>query len=385
MIAAQHMPDGLLARMKTWRHHLHQRPELGNQEYETADFVAQVLSEAGLDVHRGIGGNGVVGVLRRGSGSKAIGFRAELDGLPIAEDVTHGHRSLHRGRMHACGHDGHMAMLLGGAHLLAVQDGFEGTAVFVFQPDEEQGTGARAMIADDLFGRFPVDAIFAIHNLPGLAAGHFAVRQGPIMASEDNFSLRVIGKGTHAAMPQSGIDAITTAAEIVTALQTIVSRSLDPLTPAVVSVTDFVTDGGRNILPEQVTLTGDVRSYRPEVSRIIETSMRRISESICAAHGATCIMEYSREFSATCNTRAEAIFVQKVAESVVGAGLVDGDCSPLMASDDFGLFLERRPGAYCFLGNGDSAPLHNPSYAFNDGILETGALFWANLAKAHLQ
>ena len=373
----------LIRQMVAWRQHLHANPELGNQEKDTAAFVAEILEAAGIEVHRGVGGNGVVGVLRGNSDQPSLGFRAELDALPITETQACQYRSVHPERMHACGHDGHMAMLLGGAQLLAHQRDFSATVVFIFQPDEERGSGAKAMVADGLFERFPIDAMFAIHNLPGLETGSFAMRTGPIMACEDIFSLTINAKGGHAAMPHRGVDAITTAAQVVMALQTIVSRQIDPLTPAVLSITEFFTNGSRNILPGQVVLHGEVRSYSATISQQIETTIEEIANNICCAHGATCQLQYNREFTATCNTAAETAYAQQVAQSLAGTSLVTADCPALMASDDFGIFLESRPGSYVFLGNGDSAPLHSGQYDFNDALLKTGAEFWAALALGY--
>lgn len=377
------LPEDLRADMRAWRRHLHRHPELGPGETATADFVARVLVAAGLEVHRGIGGTGVVGVLNRGASPRAVALRAELDALPIHERDGRAHRSTADGCMHACGHDGHMSMLLGAAHLLARDAGFEGTAVFVFQPDEERGTGARAMIADGLFRRFPADAIFAVHNIPGIPAGHFALRSGAMMACEDHFRIDLTGQGTHAAFPHMGTDLITAGAEIVQALQTIVSRGIDPRAGAVVSVTDFATDGGTNILPGRVTLTGDARSYGTDVGRRIEERMARIAAGVAAAHGAAHRFDYTRKFVATRNTPAEAEFARRVAEAVVGPARVAWDCAALLASDDFGVMLEEMPGAYVFLGNGDSPPLHNPGYDFDDANLDVGARFLAGLATAH--
>ncbi|WP_346894165.1 M20 aminoacylase family protein [uncultured Roseibium sp.] len=374
--------------MKAWRENLHRHPELGFTETRTAGFVANELRAAGIEVHEGIGGTGLVGVLRRGTGNRGIGIRADMDALPITEQNDFDHRSGEPGVMHACGHDGHTTMLLGAAAHLAAHGNFDGTAVFIFQPDEENGRGARAMIDDGLFDRFPVDAVYGLHNLPGLEDGRVAVRSGPVMACEDTFQISISGKGTHAAMPHKGIDPIVAGAQVIMALQTIVSRQMNPLDDAVVSVTDFRTNGVRNVIPGEVTITGDARSFTPEVSAMIETTMKRIVSGLCEASGTMSTVEYDREFTATINSAREADVVARVAADVAGAGSVDPDCAPLMASDDFGAMLEHRPGAYFFLGNGTDGAhghaLHNPAYDFNDGILVRGAELWVRLVETQL-
>ncbi|MEQ8357121.1 MAG: amidohydrolase [Kiloniellaceae bacterium] len=382
------LSEELSQQMTAWRHDLHRHPELGFEETRTARLAAERLRAAGLEVHEGVGGTGVVGVLRRGNGPGSIGLRADMDALAIAEENTFDHRSRHPGRMHACGHDGHTAMLLGAARHLAAEGNFSGTAVFIFQPAEEHGRGALAMIDDGLFKRFPVDAVYAIHNLPSLEAGKLAVREGAIMACEDTFEIRVEGKGTHAALPHRGIDPILVGAEIVTALQSLVSRTLDPLDNAVVSVTDFRCDGTRNVIPARVAISGDARSFGPKVQDHIETGMERIAAGICAAHGASHRLSYKREFAATINTAREAAAAAAVAEAAFGAGRVDRDCPALMASEDFGFMLQQKPGAYILLGNGGDGPggcgLHSPNYDFNDDVLSTGAGFWVRLVESQL-
>ena len=374
--------------MRQWRHDLHRNPELGFTETRTARLIADQLRSGGIEVHEGVGGTGVVGILRRGKGAGGIAIRAEMDALPISEQNDFAYRSTQPAKMHACGHDGHTSMLLGAALHLAAHGEFNGTAVFIFQPDEENGRGARAMIEDGLFDRFPVDAVFALHNLPGLDAGRVAVKSGPVMACEDTFRIDITGKGTHAAMPHKGIDPIVAGAQIVTGLQTIVSRGIDPVDNAVVSVTDFRTSGARNVIPGQVTITGDARSFTPQVGDMIEAGMRRIASGIADAHGAECDVHYNREFSATINTPREADIVAELAAVLLGAGAVDPNCAPLLASDDFGVLLQHRPGAYFFLGNGTDGAhgraLHNPAYDFNDCILAKGAEFWVRLVETQL-
>ena len=375
--------------MQAWRHDIHRHPELAFEEHRTADKVAELLTGFGLQVHRSIGSTGVVGVLKKGSSERAIGLRADMDALKILEQNTFEHCSLSDGKMHACGHDGHTAMLLGAAHYLASEGEFDGTVVFIFQPAEEHGDGARAMIDDGLFERFPVDSVFAIHNFPSLASGKFAVRAGSIMAAEDNFEITINGVGCHAAMPHLGKDPIVIGAEIVTAMQSLVSRTLDPLDNAVVSFTEFLTNGTINVIPGQVILKGDTRSLTTTVQDHIESTMERIVSGICAAHGASYEFSYRHNFIPTVNTSDEAEIAAHVARIVVGAENVVGDSRPIMGSEDFGYMLQSRPGAYLLLGNGEEGvggcSLHNPAYDFNDDILSIGADFWVTLVATQLK
>lgn len=374
------------ADLVAWRHHLHQIPELGFHELQTADFVADRLASFGCEVVRGLGGTGLVGTLRFGEGGRVIGFRADMDALAIAEAGTAPHASRHEGRMHACGHDGHMAMVLGAARLLSQAPGLSGAAHFIFQPAEEHGRGAKAMIADGLFERFPMDEIYGIHSMPGLPEGQFATRPGGIMAAEDNFAIRIQGRGGHAARPHMAIDPIVIGAEVVLALQTIVARGLDPTEHAVVSVTEFLTDGLRNVLPDTVTIKGDTRSYSPAVQNLLEQRMASLAAGICAAHGATCALDYTREFEPTINAGACLPAVIAAATEVAGAAQVDGDCRPVLASEDFGAMLGLVPGNLLFLGAGvDALPLHNPCFDFNDRLLDLGARYFAAIARRRLQ
>jgi len=374
--------------MQGWRHDIHRHPELAFEEQRTAARVAGLLGEFGLEVHTGVGNTGVVGVLKKGNSERMLGLRADMDALKIQEQNSFDYRSINDGKMHACGHDGHTAMLLGAAQHLAREGDFDGCVVFIFQPAEEHGEGARAMIADGLFERFPVDAVFAIHNFPSLETGKFAVRAGSIMAAEDNFEITINGVGHHAAMPHLGKDTIVIGAEIVTAMQTLVSRSLDPLDNAVVSFTEFVTNGTVNVVPGQVLLKGDTRSLTIKVQEHIEETMERIVAGICAAHGASYEFSYRRNFIPTVNTPAEATIAATVARAVVGADKVVGDSRPAMTSEDFGYMLQARPGAYLLLGNGaegiGGCSLHNPAYDFNDEILCIGADFWVTLVETQL-
>lgn len=376
------------ADMQAWRHDFHRHPELGFEENRTAEQVAKLLTSFGLEVHQGIGNTGVVGILKKGESQRSIGLRADMDALKIDEKNTFDHCSQHDNKMHACGHDGHTAMLLGAAQHLAEQGDFDGTIVFIFQPAEEHGDGAKAMIADGLFERFPVDSVYAIHNFPSLAEGKFAVRAGSIMAAEDNFEIIVDGVGHHAAMPHLGIDAIVVASAIVTSMQALISRTLNPMDNAVISFTEFITNGTVNVVPGQVILKGDTRSLTTEVQNHLEATMERIVRGICESYGAQYTFSYRRNFMPTINTVREAEIAAEVASHLIGAENVITDSSAVMTSEDFGWMLQVKPGAYLLLGNGDqgagSTSLHNPLYDFNDAILTIGADFWVELVQSQL-
>ena len=370
------------AQLGAWRHALHRKPELGFQEQGTAAFVTTQLEALGLTVHGGIGGTGLVASLRCGDGSGVIGLRADMDALAMTETGTPAHASEHPGCMHGCGHDGHMAMVLGAAALLTERRDFNGTVRFIFQPAEEHGRGAKAMMADGLFERFPVDAIFGLHNMPGLPLGHFAGRAGGIMAAEDNFEIRITGRGGHAARPHMGVDPLVVAAQIILGLQTIVSRSVDPSATAVVSCTEIESDGIRNAIPTTVVLKGDTRSYDPSVQALLEARMRSLCEGIAAAQGASVTVSYTHEFAPTVNWAEQTAQALRAAEAVVGGDKVDRAVAPMMISEDFGAFLEAVPGAFLFLGAGEDAlPLHNSAYDFNDALLPLGAEYFATLAR----
>lgn len=377
--------------MTEWRHHLHAHPETGFEEHQTAKFVAATLESLGLEVQRGIGGTGVVGTLRAGGGNRAIGLRADMDALNIREaEAERPHISRHTGKMHACGHDGHMAMLLGAAKTLANTKDFHGIVHFVFQPAEEHGRGAKAMLDDGLLQRFPMEEIYGVHNMPGIPFGRFATRAGGILASEDNFVITIKGRGTHAARPHMGIDPIVAGSEIVLALQTIIARKLDPMAQGVVSVTEFITDGIRNALPGEVILKGDTRSYSPAVQDLIEERMGAIAAGICSAHGAQHEFSYTHEFEPTVNTPDQVAPAVAAAATVVGEAQVDGNCPPLLASEDFGAFLRAIPGNYMLIGSGiageaGGVPLHNPRYDFNDRLLALGARYFSALARDRLK
>ncbi|MGF6348734.1 M20 aminoacylase family protein [Variovorax sp. W2I14] len=382
--------EPLRDQLSGWRRQLHAMPETGFEEAKTSAFVASVLKALGLEVHTGIGGTGLVANLKVGHGKGVIGLRAEMDALNITEVPTdRAYASATPGKMHACGHDGHMSIVLGAARLLRERQDFDGTVRFIFQPAEEHGRGAKAMMDDGLFARFPVDEIYGLHNMPGMRAGTIATRTGGLMASEDNFVIHVKGRGTHAARPHMGIDPIVIGAQIVLALQTIVSRTLDPGAQAVVSCTEFITDGIRNAIPSNVVIKGDTRSYDPEVQKMLAARMREISEGICRMHGAECEFSYTHEFAPTVNWAECVPVAVAAATAVVGAENVDANVAPMMISEDFGAFLKVVPGAFVFLGNGaegapGSTPLHNGSYDFNDEVLATGARYFAEIVRLRL-
>jgi len=365
------------------RREFHQFPELGFEEVKTKAKVAQVLRDLGLEVHEGVG---VVGILRSGTGNRAIGLRADMDALPITETSTHDYPSQSPGVMHACGHDGHMTMLLGAAQKLATERGFDGTVVFIFQPNEEHGLGAKAMIEEGVLERFPIEEVYAIHNLPGAPVGQVSTRAGLICSSESLFEIHVHGQGGHASMPQVGRDAITIGAEIVQALQTIVARKLAPGAGAVVSVTEFLTDGQRNVLPGNATLKGDVRARSPEDRENIEAFMRTISAGIAQAHDVSVDVSFKTEFIETINAREPA---EAVARASRRAGLdTIPDRQPMSFSEDFAHFSAAVPGCFFLLGNGETGahgqPLHSDNYDFNDELLPIGASLWTELVRDRL-
>ncbi len=365
-----------------FRRDLHAHPETGLDLPRTADKVAAVLEAANLDVTRGVGGHGVVATLPRGSDNDAIGFRADMDALPIEEANGFGHRSTVAGKFHGCGHDGHTAMLLGAALDLAQDETLDRTIHFIFQPDEENGTGAQAMIDDGLFDRFPMRAVYGLHNWPGTALGAFLTGPGPFFAFEDNFEIRITGRGGHASMPEIGVDPLVTGAATVMELQTIVSRAIAGGDHAVVSVTEFLTDGARNILPTHVTLRGDCRGYTPAVSQRIQTRMRDICTGVAAAHGATAELSYSTSFQPLFNDPAHT---NRIAKAAAETGTVDTTCGRYGTSEDFAAFLQHRPGAFVLMGNGTNGPhampLHNAGYDFNDDAIPHGIAFWKALSR----
>jgi amidohydrolase len=376
----------LVAEMTAWRRHLHANPEFGFEEKRTSAFVARKLREFGLDdVTEGVGGTGVVGTLRRGSGNRAIALRADMDALRINEQGTPVYRSQTSGVMHACGHDGHTAMLLGAARLLALEGGFDGTIRFIFQPAEEWGRGALAMLADGLMNRFPFDEIYGLHNMPGLPVGHFATRAGPTMSAEDNFEITLKGLGGHAARPHEGREVLVAACALVVALQTVVARRLSPTDIAVLSVTELITDGTRNALPGTAHIRGDARSFRPEVSAEIERQMRIIAAGTVASYMCDAEVHYTREFVPLVNDAEATAHAIAAAHTVFAPHAVDADHAPMTSSEDFARFLVHVPGCFAYIGNGEgSMPLHNSSYDFNDDALIFGARFHAAIARHRL-
>lgn len=378
--------DVLKLEMTGWRHDLHAHPEFGFEEERTAAFVAAKLREFGLDdVAEGVGGTGVVGTLKRGSGNRAIALRADMDALRISEQSAAPYRSGNPGIMHACGHDGHTAMLLGAAKLLAEEGGFDGIVRFIFQPAEEWGKGALAMLDDGLMQRFPFDEIFGLHNMPGLPIGHFETRVGSVMSAEDIFEIVLRGLGGHAARPHSGHETLVAACALVTNLQTIVSRRLSPADISVVSVTELITDGTRNALPSLARILGDARSFRSEVSAEIECQMRIIAEGTATAYNVAAEVSYTREFVPLRNDAELVDAAFAAAGTVFERGNIAVAREPMTASEDFARFLDHVPGCFVFLGNGEaSAPLHNSSYDFNDDGLLFGANFHVAIARQRL-
>ncbi|WP_370338506.1 M20 aminoacylase family protein [Parvularcula marina] len=371
-----------------WRRHLHAHPETAFEEVETAKMVADLLTSFGIEVTTGIGGTGVVGVLKRGDGPN-VGLRADMDALPIREKNEFSHASTHEGKMHACGHDGHTTMLLGAARELAAMDDWAGTITFIFQPAEENEGGAIAMIEDGLFERFPVDAVFGLHNWPGLPAGQFTVRPGPMMAAYDIFEIRLTGRGAHAAMPHLGTDTLVAAAQLVTQLQTLVSRKVNPLHPAVVSVTQIHGGDTYNVLPAEAIIRGCVRTFHDEARSVIRDVMAEMAEAVATTAGLTASVDYDQRYVATVNTEAETALAKRAAGDALGPDAIVEGVEPSMGSEDFGAMLEVKPGAYVWLGNdrpaGENFGLHHDRYDFNDEILEPGVRYWVSLARRFLE
>lgn len=365
------------------RRAFHRDPELGFQEKRTKAIIADALRKLGLEVHEG---TGVVGLLKAGTGNRAIGLRADMDALPITEASSHGYVSQNPGVMHACGHDGHMTMLLGAAEKLAKNPDFDGTVVFIFQPNEEHGLGAQAMLAEGVLQKFPIEEVYAIHNLPGAPVGQVSTRIGQICASESLFEITIQGQGGHASMPHVGVDAITVGAEMVLALQTIVSRKLAPSAGAVVSVTEFLTDGQRNVLPGQAILKGDVRARLSQDRADLERFMRQITSGIAAAHGVSVEMSFETEFIETINAEAPTEAVLRAGRAL-GLETI-GDRPPMSFSEDFAHFSAAVPGCFLLLGNGEDGPhgqpLHSDTYDFNDALLPIGSDLWAELVRDRL-
>jgi amidohydrolase len=372
--------------MTVWRRDLHANPETAFEEFRTSEVVTSKLKSFGLEVHTGLAGTGVVGILKgRKEGTKAIGLRADMDALDISEQTNLPHASKNPGKMHACGHDGHTTMLLGAAKHLARNPDFTGTVYFIFQPAEENEGGGRVMVEEGLFDKFPMDAVYGLHNWPGLPVGHVGVMHGPIMASFDTFEIVVTGKGSHAAMPHEGIDTVVTASAIVTALQTISSRSTHPADAIVVSVTQIHGGDTWNVIPEEVVLRGTSRAFNSEVQDTIEPAIRRVTEGVCSTFGATMEMSYTRCYPPTINSPEHADLSIAAASRFVEAGKIDLAQKPSMGAEDFSFMLNERPGSYIWLGAGqDHVKLHNPAYDFNDEILPIGAAYWTSLVHEAL-
>ena len=377
------------------RQQIHANPELCFAEVQTADLVAEKLKEWGIPMHRGMGTTGVVGIIKNGTSDRAIGLRADMDALPMQEYNTFAHASKNAGKMHACGHDGHTAMLLAAAQHFAKHRNFDGTVYLIFQPAEEGGGGAREMIKDGLFEKFPMEAVYGMHNWPGMSVGKFAVSSGPVMASSNEFKIVIHGKGGHAALPHDGVDPIQAACQMVQAFQTIISRNKKPIDAGVISVTMIHAGEATNVIPDSVEIQGTVRTFTTELIDLIEKRMREIAEHTSAAFGATCDFEFDRNYPPTINSAAEAEFAAKVMGDIVGAGNVLKQ-EPTMGAEDFSYMLQAKPGAYCFIANGDGdhraighgggpCMLHNPSYDFNDDLIPLGATFWVRLVEESLK
>jgi hippurate hydrolase len=380
------------AALQRLRRDIHAHPELGFQEQRTSDLIAETLTGWGVPVHRGLGKTGLVGIVKNGTGSRAVGLRADMDALPVTERNTFPHASAYPGKMHACGHDGHTAMLLSTAKYLSAHREFDGTVYLVFQPAEEGGGGAREMIKDGLFKRFPMEAIFGIHNWPGLGVGQFALRSGPAFASSNDFKITVRGKGAHAAMPHNGIDPVPAACQMVQAFQTIISRNKRPIDAGMISVTMIRAGEAVNVVPDSCELQGTVRTFSLEVLELIEQRMRRIAEATCQAFEATCEFTFRRNYPPTINHERETKFVHELLTELVGAPNVK-EFEPTMGAEDFSYFLLEKPGCYFLIGNGDGAHrsnghgegpclLHNPSYDFNDELIPLGGSMWVRLVES---
>lgn len=391
------LPEILAAGAETRaiRHDLHAHPELGFDVHRTADLVAAKLEAWGIAVTRDIGRTGLVGTLRHGDSARAIGLRADMDALPVDEANTFAHRSTTAGKMHACGHDGHTAMLLGAAQYLAANRHFNGTVHFIFQPAEENGGGAQVMVEDGLFDRFPVDAVFGMHNWPGMAAGKFGLRAGPLMASTSDFRITVKGTGAHAAMPHNGHDPVFAAVQIANALQGIITRNKKPIDTAVLSITQIHAGHATNVVPDEAWLGGTVRTFTDATTDLIESRMRAICPSIAAAFDCEAIVDFTRTYPPTVNDEAATQFAADIIADTFGEDYLDRHVDPTMGAEDFSYMLKARPGCYAFIGNGEGehrgqhggmgpCSLHNPSYDFNDALLPIGSTYFVKLVEGFL-
>jgi hippurate hydrolase len=378
------------------RRDIHAHPELCFEEKRTADVIAKALTDWGIPIHRGLGTTGVVGIVKgtAGTSERAVGLRADIDALPMTEKNTFAHASTSPGKMHACGHDGHTAMLLAAAKHLSRNRHFDGTVYLIFQPAEEGGGGAREMIKDGIFKQFPMEAVFGAHNWPGMKVGQFALKSGPCFASSNEFRIVIRGKGSHAAMPHNGIDPVPIACQLVQGFQTIITRNKRPIDAGVISVTMIHAGEATNVVPDSVEIQGTVRTFTLEVLDLIEKRMKEVSENLCAAFDASCEFEFTRNYPPTINHPVETEFVRGVMADVVGPENVQ-EFEPTMGAEDFSYFLLEKPGCYFLIGNGDGSHrigghgmgpcmLHNPSYDFNDDLIPLGATLWVRLAEQWL-
>jgi len=380
----------LINDMCQWRQHLHQHPETAFEEIKTAQFISDKLKSFGLDVHQGLGGTGVVASITAGDSHATIGLRADMDALPIQELNSFHYKSTHSGKMHACGHDGHSAMLLGAACYLSQHRNFNGTVRFIFQPAEEGRAGALRMIEEGLFKQFPVDSIYGMHNFPDLPEGHFAVKAGAMMAAFNCFKITVTGQATHAAMPHLGKDPIVVAAQLITALQTIISRATDPAEAAVISITQVHAGNTWNAIPESVELKGTFRCFSPAIEQHLQNAITHLTSSLCESFGVQATLEFNPEnpgYPVTWNTEEAAHLCAQVATTIAGENGVDLTPEPSLGAEDFAFMLKEKPGCYIWIGNGPSTGsclLHNPHYDFNDAILPVGAAYWIKLTETLL-
>ncbi len=381
--------QGLHNQLVEWRHDLHMHPQISFEEEFASNKVANLLKDFGIEVHQGIAKTGVVGVLKKGTSNKSIGIRADMDALPINEINTFSYKSTIENRMHACGHDGHTTMLLGAAKYLAEKGNFDGTVYFIFQPDEENTLGAKTMIEEGLFTNFSVDEVYGMHNIPGMEVGTFGTRKGGITTSENLFEILIKGKGGHAALPHMSKDTIIIGSQIILALQTIVSRKLDPVAAGVVSVTEFITDGKKNVLPGNGLIKGDARAFSQDTNLKIEKNMRQIVEGICESFGVSAEVKYETTCPVTFNQTKQAEAATKAAITLLGDDKCDGDIDPRPFSEDFSIMSENIPGCFVLMGNGTSGsygrPLHSADYDFNDELLVKGSSYWVELAEQQLQ
>jgi len=377
----------LVPKVTAWRHHLHAHPETAYEEVETAKYIVERLEAMGLKTVSGLGKTGVVATLKKGTSDRVIGLRADIDALDIPEANSFAYVSQTPGKMHGCGHDGHTAMLLGAAQYLVDYGEFDGTIHFIFQPAEENEGGAKAMIDDGLFDQFPVDTVYGMHNWPGLPLGTAALRTGPFMGAFDQFEITLLGKGAHAAMPHQGNDVLLAGGQLITALQSIPSRSIHPLDAAVVSVTQMHGGDTWNVLPENVVLRGTARSFTADVQDTIERRMTEIAHGIAAAFGITAEVRYDRRYPATVNNDEQTTFCTEILQDILGADAVDTDPQPTMGAEDFAFMLQKVPGCYIWLGTStceNTPPLHNPAYDFNDAAIPYGLMYWKTLAERAL-